>query len=141
VFFDEKNTARLFLEEDLNFHTGLDADAGDLLHDLGGRVKVDHALVNAHLEPVPGVGTFTARGLAGGEPEGLGGEPHGARHAEPLVESRLLEVRADLFEGLDVPGGERDANAVHLGLLRVEFLLGHHLECLLLFWWWLKKRI
>ena len=34
---------------DLNFYTGFDGDAGDLLHDLGREVKVDHALVDVHL--------------------------------------------------------------------------------------------
>ena len=42
-----------------HLHTGLDVDGGDLLHDLGGRVQVDHALVDPHLEFVPGLGTLT----------------------------------------------------------------------------------
>ena len=43
------------------FHldAGLDVDGGDLLHDLRGRVQVDHALVDPHLELVPGLGTLT----------------------------------------------------------------------------------
>ena len=35
---------------DLNLYTGFDGDGCDLLHDLGRGVKVDHALVDAHLE-------------------------------------------------------------------------------------------
>ena len=31
-----------------HLHAGLDVDAGDLLHDLGGRGQVDHALVKLH---------------------------------------------------------------------------------------------
>ena len=42
-----------------HLHAGLDVDGGDLLHDLGGRVQVDHALVDPHLELVPGLGTLT----------------------------------------------------------------------------------
>ena len=42
-----------------HLHARLDVDGGDLLHDLGGRVQVDHALVDPHLELVPGLGTLT----------------------------------------------------------------------------------
>jgi len=35
---------------DLNLYAGLDVDRGDLLDDLGGRVQVDDALVDSHLE-------------------------------------------------------------------------------------------
>lgn len=49
---------------DLNLNTGLDVD-DDLLDDLGGGGQVDEALVDAHLEEIPGLGTLTARGLAG----------------------------------------------------------------------------
>lgn len=40
-------------------------DRGDLLDNLRGRVEVDEALVQAHLEPVPGVGTCGHRGSGG----------------------------------------------------------------------------
>lgn len=49
---------------DLNLNTGLDVD-DDLLDDLGRGGQVDEALVDAHLEEIPGLGTLTARGLAG----------------------------------------------------------------------------
>lgn len=49
---------------DLNLDTGLDVD-NDLLDDLGGGGQVDEALVDAHLVEIPGLGTLTARGLAG----------------------------------------------------------------------------
>src|SRR5262245_56287994 len=40
---------------DLDLHPRLDADGCDLLDDLGRRVQVDDALVDAHLEVVPGL--------------------------------------------------------------------------------------
>lgn len=56
---------------DLHLHAGLDADAGDLLDDLRRTVKVDEALVNPHLESVPGLGALTTRSLAGCDAQGL----------------------------------------------------------------------
>ena len=44
---------------DLDLNSGLERDRGDLLDDLGRRGKVDEALVDAHLEAVPGLGTLT----------------------------------------------------------------------------------
>ena len=44
---------------DLNLYTGFDGDGGDLLHDLGRGVKVNHVLVDAHLESIPGLGTLS----------------------------------------------------------------------------------
>jgi len=40
--------------------------------------------VNSHLEAIPGLGTFTARGLSGGNLEGLGWEADRALDAEIL---------------------------------------------------------
>jgi hypothetical protein len=42
-------------------------------------------LVDAHLKGVPGLGTLTARGLAGGDLEALGGQTDGALDAKFLV--------------------------------------------------------
>merc|ERR1712029_111947 len=69
----------------LNLHARLDVDGGNLLDDLRGGVQVDDALVDSHLELVPGLGTLTARSLSSGDPEGLGGHPHWALHLELLV--------------------------------------------------------
>merc|ERR1712141_769551 len=70
---------------DLNLHTWFDGDGGDLLDDLGGRVQVDDALVDPHLEAIPGLGTLTARGLTGRDPQGLVGHANGALDLEVLV--------------------------------------------------------
>lgn len=113
---------------DLDLHSGLDGDGGDLLDDLGGGVQVDEPLVDPHLELVPGVGTLSGRSLTGGDPELLGGEADGAGDLQLLVDGAALEVGADLLEVLDVPGSEGDADPVDLGLLsRNSFLInvGH----------------
>ena len=75
-------------------------------------MKIDHALVNAHLESIPGLGTFTARGLPGGDTQGLGGHADGALDLEVLLLGAADELAADLLQGLDVPGGEGDADAM-----------------------------
>ena len=97
---------------DLDLYSGLDGDGGDLLDDLGGGVQVDDALVDAHLEPVPRLGSLSAGRLAGGDAEGAGGHPHGALGAEVLLLGPLDQVGADLLQGLDVAGGQGDADAV-----------------------------
>lgn len=59
-------------------------------------MQVDHPLVDAHLEPVPGLGTFTTRGLTGGDAEDLGW------HADGALEKRVIIVRNVLFESPQV---------------------------------------
>ena len=100
---------------DLDLNSGLERDGGDLLNDLRGRVEVDEALVDAHLEVVPGLGTLTTGRLAGGVGEDLGGETDGALDAELLVLGSVHQVGADLLEVLDVARGEGDADLVDLG--------------------------
>ena len=102
---------------DLDLHAGLDGDAGDLLDDLRGGVQVDHPLVDPHLEPVPGLGALAARGLAGGDSEGLGGHADGTLGFEVLLLGAADQVVADLLEGFDVAGGQGDADAVDGGLV------------------------
>lgn len=85
--------------------------------------SLDEALVDAHLIGVPGLGTLTARGLAGGDLEVLGGETDGALDAEVLVLGAVDELLADLLEGLDLAGGEGDADLVDLGTLSEVLLL------------------
>lgn len=75
---------------------------------------LDETLVDAHLVAVPGLGTLTTGGLAGGDLEGLGGETDGALDAEVLALGTLDELGADLLEGLDLAGGEGDADLVSL---------------------------
>lgn len=58
----------------LNLYTRLDADGGDLLNDLRWAVQIDQALVDPHLETIPGFGTFTTGSLPGGDAQSLEGE-------------------------------------------------------------------
>jgi len=80
--------------------------------------------VDSHLEGVPGLGTLTTGGLAGGDLEVLGGEADGALDAEVLGLCAVDELSADLLEGLDLAGGEGDADLVDLGGIGLAGLLG-----------------
>lgn len=79
-----------------------------------GSDVLDKALVDSHLEAIPGLGTLTARSLTGGDLEGLGGKADGALDAEVLVLGTLEDLSADLLENLDLSGGEGDADLVAL---------------------------
>lgn len=46
-------------------------EAYDAADDVGGGLDVNDALVDAHLEALPSLGTLTARGAAGGDAEDL----------------------------------------------------------------------
>ena len=77
-----------------------------------------------HLVHVPGLGALTARGLAGGDLQVLGGHADGALDAEVLGLGAVDELLADLLEGRDLAGGEGDADLVDLGHLALLDLLG-----------------
>jgi hypothetical protein len=86
-------------------------------------ICIVRTLVDAHLEGVPGLGTLTARGFAGGDLQVLGGEADGALDTEILVLGAVDELLADLLEGLDIARSEGDADLVDLGAV-AEVLLG-----------------
>lgn len=120
---------RLSSDGDLNLDTSVDVD-NDLLDDLGGGVEVNETLVDAHLEAVPGLGTLTARGLAGSDSQALGRQADRALGAKVLVLSTVDDLGADLLEDLDLARGEGDADLVALSrLLNILLvLLVRHLE-------------
>jgi hypothetical protein len=74
--------------------------------------------VNSHLEGIPGLGTFTTRGLSGGDLESLGWETDRALDTEVLGLGTLNELLADLLEGCDLSGGEGDTDLV--GFLEIQ---------------------
>jgi len=116
IFNIRQRTARILGsigDGHFNLYTGLDVDGGDLLDDLGGAVEVDHSLVNSHLELVPGLATLSTGSLTGGDPQGLGGHPHGALHLQLLVLGSLDQVAADLLQGLNIAGGQSDPDAMN----------------------------
>merc|ERR1719187_237522 len=82
---------------DLDFDSGFDGDGGDLLHDFRRRVKVNHALVNPHLKPIPSLGTFTTRCLSGGDAKNLSWHANRALDLQLLVFGTLDQISTHLF--------------------------------------------
>lgn len=70
--------------------------------------------MDAHLVQVPGLGTLTTRGLAGGDLEVLGGQAHGALDGQVLALCALEQLGADLLERRDLARGQGDADLVGL---------------------------
>ena len=50
--------------------------------------------MDSHLEVFPGVGTLSARGLAGGDAQDLGGHADRTRDLHLLAEGNALDLRA-----------------------------------------------
>ena len=96
---------------DLDLDTGLNVD-DDLLDNLGRGVEVNQALVDLHLKHIPGLGTLTTGGFAGGDLEVLGGKTDGTLDAEVLGLGALDELGAHLLERGDFAGGQGDADLV-----------------------------
>lgn len=103
---------RLLGGTDVSAKQGVDPSSNGVVH--AGRHVLDETLVDAHLVAVPGLGTLTARGLAGGDLEGLGGQADGALDAQVLALGALDQLGADLLEGLDLAAGQGDADLVGL---------------------------
>ena len=68
--------------------------------------------MDSHLEAIPGLGALTTGCLSGGNLQDLGWQTDGALNAEILALGTLDEFLADLLEGLDVLGGEGNADLV-----------------------------
>ena len=66
----------------------------DLLDDLGGAVQVDQTLVDAHLEAIPRLGTFSAGGLARSDTQNFGGHAHRPFDLQVLLLSAFDQICA-----------------------------------------------
>ena len=75
--------------------------------------------MDSHLVSVPGLGTFTIWSLTGGNSQSLGWHTDWPLAEQALVLGTLDEVGTDLLEGLDVAGGEVDADLVDAGFLQM----------------------
>jgi hypothetical protein len=82
---------------DLNLDARLNID-NDLLHHLGRRIQINQPLVDAHLEHIPGLASFTAGCFSGCDLQGFRGEADGALDTQVLGFGALEELGAHLFE-------------------------------------------
>ncbi len=77
-------------------------ELGAYVLDIGGAaIEIDDALVDFHDEVVPGVGTLSTGGLAGGDGELLGGNADGPACLEVLLLGFSDEVGARRLQGCD----------------------------------------
>ena len=79
--------------------------------------------MDSHLVGIPGLRTLTARSLAGGDLQLLGGQADGALDAQVLALGAVDQLLAHLLERLDVARGQGDADLVDLWAF-AEVLLG-----------------
>ena len=105
--------SNLVVDGNFDHHTRLDVNRRNLLDSLRWRVQIDDTLVNAHLEAIPSLGTFTTRSLSGGDPQGLGWHTHGSFDLQFFILGSLDEVVADLFETLHISGSQGDPDTVN----------------------------
>ena len=103
--------------DDLNINSWLDGDAGDLSDDIGGGVDIEDSLVNSHLPSVIGVRALSARGFANNKLQEFGGHTDRSTDFEALTECFVLELGADLLEGINLSRGECDTDAVDFDIL------------------------
>lgn len=73
---------------------------------------LNQSFVNLHFPQIPSLGTLAVGSLTSRDLEDLGWEANRAFDAEVLGLSTVDEFGADLLEGLDVLGGEGDADLV-----------------------------
>ena len=103
------------IDGDIHLHTGFNGDAGQLLDDIRRSVQINDTLVDAHLEPVPRVGTFSRRSLTGGNGQLFGGHAHGSTDVQLLVEGDLFQIGTDLFNVGDIATRQCNTDAVDRG--------------------------
>ena len=76
----------------LNLNSRLNADGGDLLDSFRWTVQIDQALVDPHLETIPGLGTLSTRCLTGSDAQNLGWHSHRSLHFQELIFGFLDQI-------------------------------------------------
>ena len=106
----------LLKDDQVNIYAGVNSEVSDFLNDARGAVDVDHSLVDAHLEAVPGLGTLTAGALTGRDSQNLGGNAHGALGLVTLVLGAGDDLTAGALErlGLSAPQSHSKARRVSI---------------------------
>ncbi len=86
-------------------------------------MDVDHSLVDAHLEAIPGLGTLTAGGLTGGDSENLSGNADGALGLVALVLGSGNNLSASVLKRLGVTAAEGHSDSLDLFMDLFSFCL------------------
>ena len=88
-------------DDELNIHSGLDTDVGDLPDNISWGVDVEDSLVDSHLPSIVGVRSLTARRFADDKLQELSWHANGSADFQVLAESLVLELKAYFLEGFD----------------------------------------
>eukprot|EP00353_Schmidingerella_taraikaensis_P008456 CAMPEP_0185570028 /NCGR_PEP_ID=MMETSP0434-20130131/2471_1 /TAXON_ID=626734 ORGANISM="Favella taraikaensis, Strain Fe Narragansett Bay" /NCGR_SAMPLE_ID=MMETSP0434 /ASSEMBLY_ACC=CAM_ASM_000379 /LENGTH=160 /DNA_ID=CAMNT_0028185025 /DNA_START=108 /DNA_END=587 /DNA_ORIENTATION=- len=104
----------LLPNNEVHIDARVQSEFSDLLDGGGGAVDVDDALVDAHLEAVPGVGTIAARGSARRDNELLGGNADGALHLVVELLGLGYDLGTCLLEGFHFSASEGHADSLDL---------------------------
>ena len=79
-----------------HLHTRLNRNGGNLLNNIWGAKQVDNTLVDTKFKSIPSVGTFTTRGLPGGDVQNLGGDSHWALNPQHLILGAANQISTNL---------------------------------------------
>eukprot|EP00472_Partenskyella_glossopodia_P006128 CAMPEP_0197517460 /NCGR_PEP_ID=MMETSP1318-20131121/2476_1 /TAXON_ID=552666 /ORGANISM="Partenskyella glossopodia, Strain RCC365" /LENGTH=139 /DNA_ID=CAMNT_0043067037 /DNA_START=330 /DNA_END=746 /DNA_ORIENTATION=+ len=101
----------LFRNGDLDFYSRLDIDGCDLPNDIRRTVQIDHTLVDAHLEPIPGVSSLSTRRLPRGDSKVFGRKADRAVKFEAALLGSGDKDGANFFKRLNLSGRKGDPDA------------------------------
>lgn len=96
----------LLPDDKVDINTGVDSEVSDFLDNARGAVNVDDSLVDSHFESVPGLGTFTARTLTGGDLENLSGDADGSSSFVALVLGSCDDLGTSTLKWFDLLASE-----------------------------------
>jgi|TARA_B110000305_G_C19222411_1_gene531227 hypothetical protein len=74
---DSGHYCSCFPDDKVNINGGVDLEVGDVLDGRRWAVDINNSLMDSHFISIPGVGSFTAWRLSGGNSENLGWHSHG----------------------------------------------------------------
>nr|AFK38790.1 unknown [Medicago truncatula] len=108
----------------LNLDARFDGDRGNLFNNIWGTVEVDDSLVHTEFKSIPGVGTFSTRGLPSSDMKNLSRHPNRTLHSKMLILSTTNQIGTNLLEIFDMLGGRGDPNLMDLFLRFLQTRLG-----------------
>jgi len=126
IILEEKNDIFLHLRVcNRNFHiyTRIDGDGSNLLDGFRWWPQINDPLVDSHLEPVPCLGSFSARCLSCCDSQHLSWKSNRTIDVQLLISWSLDQLGADLFKVSNIGTGQGNSNSMNLSLSILNRLL------------------
>lgn len=117
---------RLGGNSNLDIHTRLDGNLGDLLDNAGWSVQVNHSLVDSELKVVVGLRTLTVWRLSSVDSQNLGWHSDRSLLQQVVFVGVSNDVARHVLKLLDLGGHQGDSDLEDGLLLLLVFLLGGH---------------